>query len=427
MLAGVSGGADSVCLACLLRELSARQGFRLTAVHVNHGLRSASQEDEDYVRALCERWRIELIVRRVTVPRMGNLEANAREARYRAFDQAMEESGADCLALAHHMDDQAETLLMRLMRASGPTGLSAMKEVSGAVWRPLLSVRRREIEAFLVAKGLSWREDESNRDERYTRNFIRQSLMPMVEERFPAAVRNMAAVSRILSDEEDYWRGFCESWLHEYACMEPSGPFIKLDKFDTLHTAVRRRLLRAFCASAGISAGREQLERLEGLAVGTERRGFENLPGEVRAMKTGLRLHLLPKAPGETVIGRLAETHETEAGNRRIETFDAAQLEGAGLRLREEGDVIRPLGMVGSQSLSDYLINRGVDRPWRDRWPVLAAGKQILWVPGLGMAQTAAVGQATEKRVTLRYLGRLPDETEAEWELEMKEDGAHGK
>lgn len=424
LLAGISGGADSVCLVHLLKKLRCEKGIRLTCVHVNHHLRENAQADEEFVRSLCRLWEIDLLVKQAQVSRAGNLEANARSARYQAFREALEQSGANRLVLAHHMDDQAETLLMRLMRGSGPKGLSAMRADTGGIWRPLLSARRKEIEAYLKEHSISWREDESNADDRYTRNFVRHRLLPLMEERVPAAVSNIVGTSCILSAEEEYWEGFCEDWLSKNASLVPSNLFINLREFDKLHVAACRRLLRGFCAKAGLEPGREQLERLMAISRSAGSRAYENLEDGARVFRSKTRLHLLPERRLSAAMGSLQKTDRSKDGNRRIETFDAEMTEGAQLRFRHPGDFIRPLGMEGRKSLSDYLIDRGMDRPLRDQWPLLAKGQEILWVVGFGMAQTAALTDKTKRRVTLRYQGRLPDETEAEWESALKENGA---
>ena len=417
LLVGLSGGADSVCLAHLLVCLKSEKGFRLSCVHVNHHLRQEAEEDQRFVEGLCSQWGLPLIIKRVEVSRQGNLEANARAARYKAFEEAMGECGAGMLALAHHMDDQAETLLMRLMRGAGPTGLSAMRTRRQAVWRPLLSVRRSDIEDYLNARGIPWREDESNHDSRFMRNAVRSRLIPLMEELSPDCVPNIASASGLMGDEEEYWQLYSNKWLDENASLHPSCLFLNIHDFDTLHIAARRRLLRAFCVKAGLSPDRLHTERLIRLLP----RESDNLPGDFKAFRTGQRLHLIDPRIIPLALGSLRETKRPKSASRRVEVFDTEKVQGAQLRYRHAGDRIKPLGMEGTQSLSDYLINRRMDRPLRDQWPVLARGQDILWVVGFGMAQTAALTPDTKCETVLAYSGRLPDETENQ----SKECGAY--
>ena len=408
LLVGLSGGADSVCLAHMLARLRAEKGFQLCCVHVNHHLRPDSEDDERFVEGLCSEWALPLIVKEVDVSRRGNLEANARAARYEAFEEAMGECGAGMLVLAHHMDDQAETLLMRLMRGAGPTGLSAMRTRTQGIWRPLLSVRRAEIEGYLNELGIPWREDESNHDSRFMRNAVRHRLIPLMKELSPDCVPNIAAASGLMGDEEEFWQVYSNKWLDENASLHPSCLFLNTRDFDTLHIAARRRLVRAFCAKAGLSPDRLHTERLITLLP----RESDNLPGDVKAFKTGQRLHLIDPRTAPLPLGTLRETQGPKAARRRVEVFDTGEIQGAQLRYRLAGDRIKPLGMDGTQSLSDYLIDRRMDRPFRDQWPVLAKGQDILWVVGFGMAQTAALTADTKRKSALIYSGRLPDETE---------------
>lgn len=408
LLVGLSGGADSVCLAHLLARLSAERGFQLTCVHVNHHLRPDAKEDQRFVEELCGHWDLPLIVKEVEVSRRGNLEANARAARYGAFEEAMAQCGAGMLVLAHHMNDQAETLLMRLMRGAGPTGLSAMRTHTHHIWRPLLNTRREDIESYLIGLGITWQEDESNQDDRFMRNAVRHRLIPLMEELSPECVPNIAAASRLLGDEEEYWLQYSDEWLDENASLHPSCLFLNARDFDTLHAAVQRRLLRALCVKAGVTLDRLHAERLIRMLP----RESDNLPGEVKAFRVSQRLHLIRPFMPPLPLGYLREEQKPKAGRRRVEVFDTQMLQGARLRYRLSGDRIRPLGMEGTQSLSDYLIDRRMDRPFRDQWPVLAKGQDILWVIGIGMAQTAALTADTKQKAALAYCGRLPDETE---------------
>ena len=159
MIAALSGGADSVLLLRALRTLREETPFELRVVHVNHGLRENAALDETFCRELCAKWHIPLAVFHVQVDSHGSTEDAARRARYAAFEQAMPAGQAAVLALAHHMDDQAETVLMHLIYGSGMAGLSGMRELSGAFWRPLLSVRRTQIRDALTALHQPWRED----------------------------------------------------------------------------------------------------------------------------------------------------------------------------------------------------------------------------------------------------------------------------
>src|SRR2546426_1031503 len=194
---GLSGGVDSVTLLHILKNCAARSGFSLNAIHVHHGLSRNAGAWARFCRALCTRWGVPLAVRRVKVAKGGKgLEAAAREARYRAFRN----SPCDAVALAHNRDDQAETVLMNLLRGTGVRGASGMPPRSRLdgrmLLRPLLEVPRAAILAYAREQGLEWVEDESNADEALTRNFVRRRLGPLIESRFPRWRESLARAAR---------------------------------------------------------------------------------------------------------------------------------------------------------------------------------------------------------------------------------------
>lgn len=207
LLVGISGGADSVALMRLLCSLREREPERtLWAVHVNHGLRGdASDGDEQFTESLCRTLNVPLLVYHAVPPEHPS-EGWARTARYGFFAEAMRYSGCDALCLAHHMDDQAETLLLHLMRGAGLTGLCGMSAASQQngmeIRRPLLAFRRNELQNLLCSLGQSWREDDSNLDQHYLRNAVRHRLLPLMEELSPQSMAHIAAAAGLLQQEE---------------------------------------------------------------------------------------------------------------------------------------------------------------------------------------------------------------------------------
>ncbi len=406
VLLGLSGGADSVALFHLLRRLALDEGFALFAAHVHHGLREAADEEAQFVSDLCHSAGIRLAVKHVKVARQGSLEAAAREARYAALEEARQAFDCPVIALAHHADDQAETMMLHLLHGAGPTGLAGMRPFDRGLWRPLLELRKEKLTDFLKANGLSWREDESNLDTRHQRNAIRLQLMPLMQSMQPRLPEMLGRTADILRYEEDYWAGFTRDWLAAHASFGPPAPFLMLAPALALHEAARRRLLRALCQAAGLTLDHEQTLRLVSLldeAAGA----MCNLPGGAQALRTGERLFLL--APGISrplPLGQLVEGGDTISV--LSQRFDADLLQGATLRYRQPGDRIAPLGAGGSLRLSEYMIDRKIDRPLRDSWPLLCLGSQVLWVIGVGMAQTAAVSDSTRQVRRLSYRGALP-------------------
>lgn len=342
--AGLSGGVDSVVLLDVLRAAAPRHGFRLTAVHVHHGLSPRADEWVRFCRALCRKWKIPLAVRRVRVDRRGRgLEAAARAAR-RA---ALERQPADVIALAHQLDDQAETVLINLLRGAGLRGAAAMPVIGrlGAkvLWRPLLAVPRREILAYARARGLAWVEDESNRDDALTRNFLRLHVGPLLETRFPRWRESLARAARHFSGAEDK----------------------------------ARRTLREFLRARGLRApGEAKLVEMLRQLTGEGARTAIAHDGAVLRVYRG-RVSIEKGAGGELRL--------RPARGRGI---DAARLERARvtLRARAGGERLQLDARRPRRTLKNLFQEAGI-APWRrERLPLLYCDDELVWVPGLGVA-----------------------------------------
>lgn len=408
-----SGGADSTSLLYALLKLREKEGFSLVCAHVNHQIRSASIYEEQWITDRLSGFGVPLIIKRIHVPKKGNLESNAREARYHALHEAMNDRGCEVLALAHHANDQAETMLMRLMHGTGLKGLSGMSELSGALWRPLLQLTRATLIGFLNAQKAEWIQDESNSDPSFMRNSIRMNLIHRIESESPGACERMAQTAVILQDENSAWRSYEDDWLEKNARMEPPFVYLLTERLCRESAALQRRLIRRLCDVYNLALDFRQTETVRGLVDSTPGTGI-NLPGGAKAFRSKNRLHILadavesmhPDWPQPTVL----ELKGSHGDGKRVQTFDARQVSGASVRQAKPGDWIIPFGMTGSMSLAKYLGSRGVDRPFRRFWPVLARGNEIIWAIGIGPSQTAAITPGTEQSICLAFDARLPDE-----------------
>lgn len=411
LLIGLSGGADSMALTALLRLLREELALALYCVHVHHGLRGASDSEEVFVMDFCRREALPLVIKRLGLIPGPGMEERARKARYQAFRQAMEECAAEELVLGHHADDQAETVLMRLMRGAGSRGLAAMREYHNGIWRPLLPYRRDEILAALADQMPSWMEDESNADTDLRRNALRSLVLPQMERISPGCTKTLCRSALILADEADYWRDFAQTWLKHHASTRLPLSFLMVEDCRKLPIAARRQVLYALCKAAGVQAEFDHIERLNAL-LEAKPQASENLSGNIRAFRSHLRLHLVPPERCFELPGRLVTCDPPALpGDRRSlsQAFDAEALQGAILRFRQPGDRIAALGAGGSRPLNEYFVDHRIDRPFRDAWPILARGQQVLWVPGVGIADTAAVRDSSARLAGLRYEGLLPD------------------
>ncbi len=421
VLAAVSGGADSVAMLLLLYDLQKEGCLQLQVAHVNHHLREAAAGDAAFVQALCERLGLPCTVEDVHILKPSGIENAARGQRYRALGARVQALGADALALAHHAADQAETLLMHAMRGSGAAGMSGMApharmELPGGVdcllWRPLLAVMPELLRGILKEEGIPWREDESNQDTRYTRNAIRHQLLPVMQSLYPQAVSALSRTANILRDEADCLNGQAMEWLREYANGRPPCRFALYLPFQGLHVALKRRIVRALCEDMGQGLDAATTDALIVLRPGER----INLPQGWHALCTAQRLHIVPPSSENVPLIPFVQTpFSGDLGDgKRVQAVPISALEGTQLRTRRAGDRIQPFGMLGGKLLSDYLIDRKVDEPFRDYVPLLCRGHQVLWVVGTGVSEQLRAMPSGGELIQLQYTGWLPGDIQKE-------------
>ena len=274
LVVGVSGGADSVALVDALASLRRRRGFRVLAAHLDHGLRPGSADDAAFCAELCRSLDVPLRVDRADVRaraarERGGLEQAARRERYAFLRRVKEEEGAVAIAVAHTRDDQAETLLLRLLRGAGATGLGGMRPRSRDVLRPLLAVSRGEVLAQLRERGLAWREDPSNDDLDHRRNRVRHELIPYLEERFNPAIRaSLARTASLLADEAAHVRREAETLLATISREEDGALLLGRPALADAPAAVARAAIRqALLRTGGLArVGAVHVEGILGLA-----------------------------------------------------------------------------------------------------------------------------------------------------------------
>ena len=404
--AAVSGGADSVALLQALHELSSKEGFFLSAAHVDHGLRETSGRDAYFVARMCADLDVPCKICRVRVK--GKSEDAARRARYAALEEACQEFGTGVLALAHHQRDQAETVLLHLFRGSGASGLAAMAETSRRdqllLWRPLLTVSPEIIRGALTEKGIPWVEDETNARDDYQRNYVRHQVLPVIAARFPQAEEVMGRTARILADEDDYFRTEANRFLTSRgnACLEGPCRWIRLAALESLHPAMRRYVLRMACP---VMLDAETTEALMRLSPGQKM----NLPENGRAECSQQYLHFLPEKEEAPILGRLAVAswHGETGDGKRVQAMRRSMYEQCELRFLRPGDRIHPLGSKGTKSMQDYFVDKKVPRPFRKYIPLLCIGSRVVWAVGVGVGEEARVNPGDEA-VLLRYEGFIP-------------------
>ena len=410
LLIALSGGADSVALAALLSDARASYGLELSAVHVDHAIRPESAEDAEFCRDLCASLDIPFHLERVDVPALAKahrrgLETEARIQRYQILHRLREETGAELIALAHHMDDQAEAVLMHLARGAGPQGICGMRALDqeAGLYRPLLPYRKAELVDYLRARGLTWREDATNTLDDNPRNALRLHAIPELEKCYPQFTRAVARFAASAQIESDFLAGLTRDYLRRSFFAPPGWCCRWLDLTVLPPRAVLRRALME--ASGCDTLTHEQVNALEALC--SKLRGRLDLSPDLMAERTGHRLYFArknvePIAPvplnlnGATLCPPLCAIEAAPSPPipvrndpwRQVLNRDA--LRGAVVRTRLPGDRIRPLG-CGEKLLSDYFTDRKIDRPLRDQVALVAVGSRVHWVTGFDISQEAAV------------------------------------
>jgi tRNA(Ile)-lysidine synthase len=408
LLVMVSGGGDSVALL----DIAARLRARVSALHVNYGLRPDSPLDEALVQQICDERNIPLTVEQIRLStEEGNLQERARDARYALAEELAEGD----YAAAHTASDQAETVLYRLAVSPGSRALHGMAPRRGRLVRPLLGVTRDEVREYLRARGLEWREDPSNADRRFARARVRHDILEALRELSPAAERTIAETARQLRDEAEVLDVVVSDALKELG----GGPAISLGALLDQPPAVSRLVLRTLAeraagapggAGAGSSRPLSRREADEILALGERGTKSLDLGGGLRAVVEYGTLRFT--RAGEAAVPepvRLSVPGRARFGDWEVEARpggpgDVTVRElGSELTVRawRDGDRMRPAGLGGSKSLQDLFTDRKVPRALRRTLPVVEAGGEIVWVAGVAVGERFAAADDTPGAVGL--------------------------
>lgn len=377
----VSGGADSTALLHALVEIAPRLGLYLEVLHLNHGLRGQESDgDEAFVRQLAARLDLPVSVERADLgDASGSLEERGRYARCAFFASMRQQNNLDRIATGHTQSDQAETVLFRLLRGTGPQGLRGILPVTAeGLIRPLLGVTRAQVETWLRDKGLTWREDSSNRDPRHTRNRLRHNLLPELRRDWnPNLDEVLSRLGEISRAEEDWWA----TQLPHLVETDGMGRILPAESLTALHPALARRVVRAVLEELGLPAGFDAVEAVRALAAQPEGSGRVRLPGlDVLRSFDGVRISD-PELDSRdrfwefplTTPGRL----ETPAGSFEISGFEPSS--GLALRNWRPGDRIQPLGTPEPKLIKQFFQEARIPL-WRRRdWPLIEQGGHVIW------------------------------------------------
>jgi tRNA(Ile)-lysidine synthase len=438
ILIGLSGGPDSVCLAVVLGKLRDEFDLDLSAVYINHCLRPHEVEKEIvFCRQFCDEMSITFHERTINVRKYSeeagaNVQETARNLRYEMYEAVAAETGAEKIALGHNADDQAETVLMRLIRGSGRRGLAGIPPVRGRIIRPLIGMAKKEIEEFLASvegevKGRSGQTcitDTSNFKEEYLRNWIRLSLLEEVKKRNPSVVYDICRTAEIIREEDEYLEIQVTKTLMRLISRK-SDSHIELfaSPLGTLEKPILRRVLRrALDATMGLRGiSFTHVEDIIRLIRDGKAGDRIHLPNNVRVVKEYSLLKITADAivaivereiqpPCEVNINEINTVLKAsieKSTDGIIDGRTSVFLDAGGLsfplkvRSRTDGDFFYPLGFGKKKKLQDFFVDEKVPRDARDRIPVVLSGNDIIWIAGYRADERYKVTEKTEKILKL--------------------------
>lgn len=434
VLVACSGGADSSALLAALLELREPYALRLAIGHFNHRLRRGADQDERFVVRMGQKLGLPVYVRKEDVRSFAaesglNIEEASRERRYKFLRETAGRIGANRIATAHTLTDQAETVLMRIFRGSGPSGLGGIAPcIDGLIIRPLIEVERREVEAYLRARKINYREDETNRDPRYQRNRIRLRLIPYLERNFePKIVQHLGRLAEISREEEQAWRQSSRREAKHALCRDKGKVLLDARRLSALSPGAGRRLVRDFLSAVKGDLRRFTFRDVEAVRCLAENKEL-TLPGSIvlsreKSMisvkegkgpvlryayewegKENLAIREIGLSFGGKRIMR-GQTRLPSYNDDRRALVDAEKVHFPLLvRSRREGDRYRPLSSPGRKKLKEIMRAKGIPVSERDRHPVFLSCGKIFWVLGLPVADDFKLTPATQHILIIEKL-----------------------
>lgn len=444
VIVGVSGGADSVCLLHILFTLSKTRLFIITAVHINHMLRGKeSDEDELFVKDLCSQYDITLKVFREDITTFSleqgcSIEEAGRIIRYRRFQEVLSETSANYIAVAHHSDDQSETIFLNILRGTGLDGLCGMSSKSGQIIRPLLNVSKDEIQAYIKRNALLYRTDSSNLDNIYLRNSLRNVIFPEINEQTGTNITSsLLRMQKLLKSDSDFLNEYAtEKYKNIVIFEDEKTVLLQRSQMIQLHEAISSRVIRiAWEKLTGSYKGLESVHVSFALEViAGQGNKIAQLPKGIRAITQYDTVKITKELPekntqafsiGITIPSTIYLPVNEDLDDRKIKVetqlysrddflkrfgeikkpkesgfvqlFDYDSIKkGIYIRNRLPGDVFSPYKGSGGKKLKDFFIDRKIPKNTRDKIPLLANGKDIVWVVGHRTSDKYKISNSTK-------------------------------
>lgn len=439
IIVGISGGADSVCLLHLLWRLQAEYQLEIYGVHVHHGLRKEADKDAQYVKEFTASLQIPCQIYYVNVPKEAKRrklgeEETGRQLRYEIFQKEAASKKVNKIAVGHHMNDQGETFLMRLMRGSGSLGLGSMKKVEGNIIRPLLGFTRQEVEKYCLEQQLYYCQDHTNELSAYTRNRIRLELIPYIQQYFnPNIIHTLYQTAELLNEQEEYMEKETIK-LYPNCVVEEDTLFrVNTDVLQDYDIVIQKRILyKALTRFAQhkrdigyvhIGSILQLMERQSGKEI--------HLPYNIIVKKQYMHLVFTQgsfsvqgycyslKIPGNQYIPEINKWIQTEIIEKEQQRNEFLQNNYTNyldydkikdelvLRTRQSGDVIALSNVSGFKKIKDFFIDNKIPYEQRQQIPLLAQNKEILWIVGYRYSKNYCVTEQTKNILKITLLEHL--------------------
>lgn len=418
----VSGGMDSMALLHYLNELKDKMEFDLIAITVDHCLRDASASDAFFVVNQCKEmgiraYKFKIDVKSLAEESGASLETAARDARYGVFKSLVQKDVVDKIALAHHMEDQAETVLLHILRGSGLVGARGMETMSDGIYiRPMLKTTKNEIKKYINFNEIEYVEDETNKDSEFSRNFIRNKVMPLINQKWPNATIALNNFASSCKEDDD----FIQSQIQSEAIFMESNKIAKIPTSYFINSeALTSRIIFKAIKQIGVNKDieRKHIDLIRALAISGQVGNRIKLPMNITVLKE-YDFITISNEEKEKKIG----SWEFKSGNIKIAGFGEIQVKKTKeieikeneliidakkvpakveWRYMQEGDFITKLG-GGTQKLKTYFMQHKISARMRENIPVLASGSEILVVPKIGISENVKIDESTKVAFVIR-------------------------
>ncbi len=434
IIVGVSGGADSMCLLHILKGLQKDYQLQLTVAHVNHGLRQEAKEDAAFVEGICKKWGLPYREHRCNIVELAKQrkcseEVAGRNERYDFFELLRQEVGAHKIAVAHTMNDQAETMLMRLIRGSGMRGLGAMLAQRDRIIRPLLIINREEVEAYCHSHGIDFKEDHTNKMDLYTRNKLRRHVLPLLKKEFnPQIIKTLAQTADQVQETEAYLEIQTEIAYRSLVEKYKTGYSIKIQALLSYHPVIQGRVIRMVISNQIGSLKNIHYQHIEDvLGLFHKQSGkMVHIGNKTVAIREHEYIRIIKMEKSldycvELVMGsnqvveydkkvllKMLDDGENKQrhGKTYTKNIDYDKISGnLQIRNRKEGD--RILLKNGSKKLKDFFIDEKIPRTCRDDVLLIADERNIIWIIGYRLSEAYYVTDETKRILEIQIVDLL--------------------